>query len=112
MKFNETTVNDLVTHLKAGNSIKDSCLLAGISRETYYAWKKEHPDFSDIIKKAEAECKARNIALIQQDKSWQSKAWWLERKYPEEFKERRSSEVESKDLKEVADAIRKIIEDN
>ena len=39
------------------------------------------------VQKAESDAVARNVAVIQTaaKKSWQAAAWWLERRYPEEF---------------------------
>ena len=53
-------------------------------------WMDENLDFLDAVKKAEAKGNDRIKDLqkrkIIEDKSWQSGAWWLERNYPEEFK--------------------------
>lgn len=87
MKYSDELTVEICKYLQAGNNIEDSCALANISKETYYTWKKTHSDFSDAIKKAELRCKARNIAIIQKaaEESWQASAWWLERKYKDEF---------------------------
>ena len=39
------------------------------------------------LKKAEAECKAARIATVLKasEKSWQAAAWWLERRFSDEY---------------------------
>jgi len=80
----------------AGNYLKHVAQYLGIPERTFYRWLAEGEkakkglawQFYQAIKKAEAEAVARNIALIQKaatEGNWQAAAWWLERKYPEEW---------------------------
>ena len=86
-KCTPETTAEIIKWLRAGNSQKDSALLSGISEKTYYEWMKTKREFRKPIKKAERECKARNIAIILKasEKSWQAAAWYLERRYSSEF---------------------------
>lgn len=86
MKYGPEMTHEIVTYLQNGNGRVDTCHLVGISYETFTQWMKL-PEFSESIKKAESTCKARNIAIVQKAAitSWQAAAWWLERKYPQEF---------------------------
>lgn len=61
--------------------------MEGISYETFRTWQSEKSVFSVAIKKAEVECKAARIATILKasEKSWQAAAWWLERRYGDEY---------------------------
>lgn len=95
MKYSEELTQEICKYLKAGNSQLDSATLAGISEETFYTWKKEKVEFSEAVKKAESECKARSIALILKagEQTWQAAAWWLERKYPDEFALKQKNEI-------------------
>lgn len=94
MKYSEEITQEICKYLRAGNSQHDSALLSGIAESTFYEWLKE-PEFSEGIKKAEYECKARNIAIIQKaaEKSWQAAAWYLERKYNAEFALKQINEI-------------------
>lgn len=69
--------------IKAGNYQKVACDVVGISEDTLYRWKKEKPEFSELLKKANAEAQARNVAIIAKaaSKQWQAAAWFLERKH-------------------------------
>lgn len=80
----------------AGNYDKDVYPILGIDKSTWYRWLSEgetaksglKKEFYDTVKKAEKEAIARNVALIQraaQEGNWQAAAWWLERKYFEDW---------------------------
>lgn len=82
--------------IRAGNYYKHVAQYLGIAESTFYRWLQEGEkakhglkrEFFEAIKKAEAEAIARNVALIQksaQEGNWQAAAWWLERRYPEEW---------------------------
>tara|TARA_Y100000401_G_C8317067_1_gene223149 strand:+ start:756 stop:1121 length:366 start_codon:yes stop_codon:yes gene_type:complete len=94
----DDTQQRLLEALRKGLSIEDSCTFAGIARSTYYNWlnrdietikdlaeKKKFMDFLDNIKKAQSECQMYCLDFIMKDKSWQSKAWLLERRFPDRW---------------------------
>ena len=85
-----------VKRLKAAGNTDRTCMqYLGISKDTWYEWMKKgeerrgtpYADFADTIKRAEAECMARNVGFIQTAAitTWQAAAWWLERRYPDEY---------------------------
>ena len=87
--------------LKAGNTFRTACEVAGIGYFTGNEWRQRgegnDPDrpqtdayaqFAQEVKKAEEEAVARNVALIQKaaaNGTWTAAAWWLERKFPAEW---------------------------
>lgn len=76
----------LISSLQNGLNITQSCLQAGISRETFYARRKEDPVFSDRMAKAEqfATMKARqNVVKAINNGDLNTSKWHLERKDPE-----------------------------
>jgi len=87
MKYSKETTDDIVKWLKAGNNQKDSAALAGVSETQFYAWIQKYTEFAEAIKKAEKHCKARNIAIILKaaERNWQASAWYLERKFHNEY---------------------------
>lgn len=89
MKYCDEMTRQITQHLRHGASRDDVMLVCGISKDTFYEWMKK-PDFSDQVKKAEGRCKVRNIKIIQRAarKTWQAAAWWLERKFKDEFASR------------------------
>lgn len=98
MKYSKEITDEICSYLSAGNTQRDSAALAGISEETYYTWQETHFEFSEAVKKAEYRCKARNIAIIQKaaEKTWQAAAWYLERRYHDEFALKNFSEITGK----------------
>lgn len=86
---------ELIKWLNAGNYIETAAHLAGVSKQTVYAWLKkgqkqsrgQFRDFLDAVKKAEAGAEARLLLLVEKAaaKNWQAAAWRLERKHPERW---------------------------
>lgn len=78
---------------RAGLNDKDIAAYIGVAPETFCRWmgnpKTElQNQLCQELKKAEAEAKTLALAKIQEagrGGSWQALAWWLERKYPDEF---------------------------
>lgn len=85
-KYYETK-DEVMKWISMGNSLRDSCTLAGISTSTFHQWRKDFSEFSEELKKALAQCKAARIGriLAASKKSWTAAAWWLERMYSSEF---------------------------
>ncbi len=86
MKYSSEKTKEICEFLQTGSTRTDACTLVDISYETFCQWMKK-PEFSEAIKKAEIKNKQRSAALIQKaaETTWQAAAWWLERKYPDEF---------------------------
>jgi hypothetical protein len=87
LKYTEQNVDAFVKAIRMGMKIKNSCELIGISQETYFTWMKEHPEFSDSIKRARGERTQEALAIIRKAaiKSWQAAAWYLERTFPDQY---------------------------
>lgn len=88
----------LLDAITKGLTINDACEYAGISEQTYYNWlnkdvssikneedKKKYLEFLESLKKAQSECQMYCLDFIMKDKSWQSKAWVLERRFPDRW---------------------------
>lgn len=80
------TVKELVNVIAAGGTDKDAYTYVGISAETFYSWMKKS-EFSEQIIRARAQSKVRRIARIAKagETDWRADAWYLERRYPEEY---------------------------
>ena len=88
----------LLDAITKGLTINDACEYAGISEQTYYNWlnkdvssikneedKKKYLEFLESLKKAQSECQMYCLDFLMKDKSWQSKAWVLERRFPDRW---------------------------
>lgn len=97
MKYDKHHIETIINALADGQGRVRACKLANISYETFTDWMQNKPEFSELVKKAETTgndkikdiCKRRII----EDKSWQSGAWWLERNFPNEFRQRQEIET-------------------
>jgi hypothetical protein len=73
--------------LRAGNTRTDAALIAGLNPHTLSDWCKRFPQFSAAVEKAEAEARARMVAIVAKAAvhTWTAAAWYLERRDPEHF---------------------------
>lgn len=95
-KLNKELIAKAYELVAEGNYIKDIPPILGIDDSTWFRWLNEGEkaksglkrEFYETVKKAEKDAVARNVALIQraaQEGNWQAAAWWLERKYFEDW---------------------------
>ncbi len=82
----------IVIHLERGLPVEYACQAVGISKQMFYQWKKlgladpksVYGKFLDCVKRTEAALMSECMEAIKNAvKSWQSRAWILERKWPE-----------------------------
>lgn len=106
MKYSQELADEIVKSIEAGASNKDAATLNGVSEETFYKWSREnladgtpnpeyHPEFPESLKKAETKRKVAmvNRVLTAASRSWQAAAWYLERRYNDEYGRKDSHEV-------------------
>ena len=98
MKYGKEKTDEICTLLRGGSNRTDACLLSDISYQTFSRWMVES-EFSEAIKRAEAEFKNKNITIIQKAAvtSWQAAAWLLERKHQDEFAVKQKLDITNKD---------------
>ncbi|MEY2640856.1 MAG: hypothetical protein RL150_249 [Candidatus Parcubacteria bacterium] len=112
-KATPTTIKIILDAIADGLTQRDASILAGISEDTLSLWKRQNSDFSEQIRQKEIECKRRHIKNIEKasEKSWQASAWWLERKYKNEFSQRVESQEISEELRESMDRSKKMFDE-
>jgi transposase len=81
--------------IENGNSRRNACDAIGFSESTLYLWLQraekepgsEFSEFSESLKKAEAAAERAAVAVIRSamTEHWQAAAWFLERKFPENW---------------------------
>lgn len=95
-KLSEELIKEAYEMVASGNYIKDVYPILGIGEVTWYRWLREGEiaksglkrQFWQAIKKAEKEAIIKNVAVIQkaaEEGNWQAAAWWLERRYYEDW---------------------------
>ena len=100
-KLTKEIINEICQLLRAGSYIETACNFVGLHKDTYYRWAKEGARakggikkiFSDSVKKAIAEAEIRDLEEIRKNDSWQSKAWRLERRFPDRWGNRQKVEL-------------------
>lgn len=91
MKLTKQVKQKVKECLELGMNYKDTCAVAGISFETFNTWRKKKPEFSELVTSAEAKCAETALKSVRvgQIKDWRAGAWWLERRRPEEYREKK-----------------------
>ena len=110
-KATSKTIKIILEAISEGLTQRESATLAGISEDTLSLWKRDS-DFSEQIRQKQIENKLRHIKIINQasEKHWQASAWWLERKYKEEFSLKNKLDLETNvKLEEMTIAMKKIL---
>jgi hypothetical protein len=90
-------ISDLI---RSGLNFKQVCATLDIGVETLRDWRREKPELCTAIYRAQAQAVADRLALINTAAvtSWQAAAWWLERKYPQDWGCPKNLTLEVKDF--------------
>jgi len=105
-----------VHFLEIGMPISSICKRVGINRDTYYEWMnkgEKEPDtiyanFSDNVKESQFQAELKLLQDIQNDKSWQSKAWIMERRFRDEWAANKEEKHDDNKIKDLSEQIRKL----
>jgi hypothetical protein len=105
MKYSTEKFEAIAKLIRNGVPARHAAIASDINESSFYKWLKEFPEFQALIKKAESERLATLVLSIRQDKSWQSKAWLLERLYARTFslnaQEREELETIKKEIEQL-----------
>lgn len=92
MKFDKHHTDKIIKSLENGEGRVRAVKAAGIEYSTFWRWMNDNENFANTVKEAEDrgndKLKDLQKRKILENDSWQSGAWWLERNYPEEFRNR------------------------
>jgi hypothetical protein len=84
--YTEAVGHAILEGITGGLAWTTACGRAGITRDTGERWLRRVPVFRAAVEQARYAAKARNELKIQMGRAqWQSAAWWLERRYPDEY---------------------------
>lgn len=92
-KLTEELSKEAIRLVKGGASNADVIAYLGIAESTFYEWLKNprtdaQRELSEGLKKAETERKLWHLQRIHkaaEDGDWKASAWYLERRYPNEY---------------------------
>lgn len=98
--INEEMEKEISHLLSDGMSQAKVALAMGINEKTIIEHKRRFPEFSERIERAKMETDrlAHKSIKVGMLKDWRAGAWWLERRSPEEFGERKMIEIEKPSL--------------
>ena len=114
-KCTKARVNKILRLIGEGLFKKDACLLAGISRETFYQWirggKQDAKEGKESLERelyeglevAEAKAVMVHVNNIKTAgaSDWKASAWWLERTKPNDYGRRQPAHTVSENKDEV-----------
>jgi len=116
LKLNRKLIKEALKLFEKGLNITDTCTILNIHRDTYYNWlhkaieirvklnydgfklsteDKLYLDISDAHEKGLSLFKQKRLENIIKDVAWQSDAWLLERKFPDEFGRNQSPVIDN-----------------
>jgi hypothetical protein len=98
-KLTPKLVKQILELVALGGTDKDAYTVAGISHDTFYEWMKQS-EFSEQVTSARAKGKLLRIGRIKKhgEKDWRADAWYLERRWPEEYAQQLIVKVSPDDL--------------
>lgn len=98
-KYTPEIVKEILTVISIGGTDKDAYEYAGVSAETFYQWLKK-PEFLEQVTRERLKGKVNIIKSIREQgkNDWRANAWYLERRYPQEFAQQMVIRVEPADL--------------
>jgi 16S rRNA C967 or C1407 C5-methylase (RsmB/RsmF family) len=99
-KIDDRFIATFCSHLRISGSVETAIKKVGIGRETFYGWVRAvksgrgtqwQKRFFREVEEAESEVKLMREHMLTKhfDKNWVALAWWLERKYPNEYGQRK-----------------------
>ena len=80
-------VKVIIEAIQLGGSDVDACEHGGIKQQTFYRWLNEKSEFREQVTRTRIVGKLLRIGRIKQhgEKDWRADAWYLERRWPEEY---------------------------
>jgi hypothetical protein len=105
-KLTTELIEKISTEIENGSYQKVAARKCGVGESTFYAWMEkaeggvggQFQELMEAVQNASAVAESRAIQTILADNSWQSKAWYLERRFPERW--RRKDRLDSHHTRE------------
>ena len=95
LAINKEMEEEIIQLLSDGMSQTKVALAMGINEKTIMDHRERFSEFSERIEKAKraTDALAHKSVKVGMLKDWKAGAWWLERRHPEEFQEKKTIEV-------------------
>lgn len=96
-KFTREKQDTVISIIECGGSRKMAAKAVNVSVTTIRNEMDRNPEFLDRVREAESSCYRKHLAKIQGSRDWKASAWFLARKWPDEFSEvQKVAQVDSK----------------
>lgn len=95
-KFTPQVQQRILDAIALGLTYEQAATSAGIDRFTFRRWRDSKAPFCAEVEKAEVAGMAARLSRIQMaaiDGNWQADAWWLERRFPDQWGRRERVDV-------------------
>lgn len=92
-KYSNDVAMVICTYLRNCCTIEASCEAANISRQTYYRWMDEIPEFKELVNATVSDVEASLLENIRSYGDWRASAWILERRFPQRWGQKRELDV-------------------
>lgn len=95
LAINKEMEEEIIQLLSDGMSQSKVALAMGINEKTIMDHRERFSEFSERIEKAKraTDALAHKSVKVGMLKDWKAGAWWLERRHPDEFQEKKTIEV-------------------
>lgn len=82
--------------LRAGNQLNTAAMASGVLPSTVEEWARADPAFAEklMVAQAQAEIKCLELVMGHAEKKWEAAAYVLERRYPSNWKQRTTLEID------------------
>ena len=87
-KYTTILAHKICDHISNGVPLIAAAVASGISNTTIHRWRREKPEFNEMIEQAIGVSEARLAEAIANYDDWRAKAWILERRFPERWSKR------------------------
>ena len=88
VKYTEIKAHNICNHISNGNTLKAAAAAEGVSERTFHRWKKDKPEFEEMVNQAVAVSEARLVQKMTQSEDWRAALAILERRFPESWSKR------------------------
>ena len=92
-KYSNDVAMVICTYLRKSCTIEAACEAANISRQTYYRWMDEIPEFKELVNATMSDVEAALLDNISSYGDWRASAWILERRFPQRWGQKRELDV-------------------
>lgn len=84
-KYTEIRAHNICNNISQGMPLRVAAVAEGISEASLHRWRKEIPEFAEMVEQAIAVSEAKLIQKLSTNEDWRAAAWILERRFPEHW---------------------------